>query len=141
MGEQKFFNAVTGKDISFLEGIKVGKRIWNLDNAIWTLQGRHRDMVHFAEFIYREPFVGRGPAVNYYLPCFENGEWTYRKVNGRHLDKEKFEEFKTLYYELEGWDVSTGWPKRSTLEELGLDFVIGKLGEKGRLDRNKPKEV
>ncbi len=60
-GEQKFFNAVTGKDISFLEGIEVGKRIWNLDNAIWTLQGRHRDMVHFAEFIYRQPFVGRGP--------------------------------------------------------------------------------
>ncbi len=63
------------------------------------------------------------------------------KVNGRHLDKEKFEEFKTLYYELEGWDVSTGWSKRSTLEELGLDFVVNELGEKGKLKRNKPKEV
>jgi aldehyde:ferredoxin oxidoreductase len=132
-GEQKFFNAVTGKDISFLDGIGVGKRIWNLDNAIWTLQGRHRDMVHFSEFIYREPFIGDGPPANYYLPWFEDGQWTYRKVNGRYLDREKFEEFKTLYYELEGWDVETGWPKRRTLEELNLAFAADELEEKGKL--------
>ncbi len=132
-GEQKFFNAVTGKEISFLDGIEVGKKIWNLDNAIWTLQGRHRDMVHFAEFIYREPFVGDGPTGFYYLPWFENGKWTYQKVNGRYLDREKFEEFKTLYYELEGWDIDTGWPKRSTLEGLDLDFVADELEENGKL--------
>ena len=132
-GEQKFFNAVTGKNISFLDGIGIGKRIWNLDNAIWTLQGRHRDMVHFSEFIYREPFIGDGPPANYYLPWFEDGQWTYRKVNGRYLDREKFEAFKTLYYELEGWDVETGWPKRRTLEELNLAFVADELEGKGKL--------
>jgi alpha-L-arabinofuranosidase len=35
--------------------IGIGKKIWNLDNVIWTLQGRHRDMVHFADFIYNKP--------------------------------------------------------------------------------------
>ena len=132
-GEQKFFNAVTGKNISFLDGIGIGKRIWNLDNAIWTLQGRHRDMVHFSEFIYREPFIGDGPPANYYLPWFEDGQWTYRKVNGRYLDREKFEAFKTLYYELEGWDVETGWPTRRTLEELNLAFVADELEGKEKL--------
>ncbi len=132
-GEQKFFNAVTGKEISFLDGIGVGKRIWNLDNAIWTLQGRRRDMVHFSEFIYREPFIGDGPTTSYYVPWFEDGQWTYRKVNGRYLNREKFEEFKTLYYQLEGWDVETGWPTRRTLEELNLAFVADELEGKGKL--------
>ena len=90
-------------------------------------------MVHFSEFIYREPFIGDGPPANYYLPWFENGQWTYRKVNGRYLDREKFEEFKTLYYELEGWDVETGWPKRKTLEELNLAFVADELEGKEKL--------
>jgi aldehyde:ferredoxin oxidoreductase len=90
-------------------------------------------MVHFSEFIYREPFIGDGPPANYYLPWFEDGQWTYRKVNGRYLSREKFEEFKTLYYQLEGWDVETGWPKRRTLEELNLAFVADELEGKGKL--------
>ena len=28
------------------------------------------------------------------------------------------------YYELRGWDLQTGLPKKEKLEELGLDFVI-----------------
>ena len=133
-GEQRFYNAVTGKNFSFADGVALGKKIWNLDNAIWTLQGRHRDMVRFEEFIYKEPFVGRGgPDTNYILPWFENGTWSYRKVNGRFLDKQKVEEFKTRFYTLEGWDVATGWPKRSTLESIGLDYVADELEEKGKL--------
>ena len=54
-GEPKFFNAVTGKDLTFAEGMELGKKIWNLDNAIWSLQGRHRDSVHFAGYIYTVP--------------------------------------------------------------------------------------
>jgi aldehyde:ferredoxin oxidoreductase len=38
-GEPKFLNAVTGKKFSFLDGMELGRKIWNLDNAIWTLQG------------------------------------------------------------------------------------------------------
>lgn len=51
-GEPKFFNAVTGAEISFADGIQIGRKIWNLDNAIWALQGRHRDMVKFPDYIY-----------------------------------------------------------------------------------------
>ena len=38
------------------------------------------------------------------------------------------------YYELHGWDIKTSYPKRKTLEKLGLKYIaddlqyIGKLG-------------
>jgi aldehyde:ferredoxin oxidoreductase len=128
--EQQYFNAVTGKRFRFLDGIELGRKIWNLDNAIWTLQGRHRDMVHFADYIYRIPFQGWGG--NYRLPGRKNGKWTYINACGRYIDREKFEAFKTKFYKLEGWDPSTGWPMRRTLESLGLGYVADELGRKGK---------
>ncbi|OGP83627.1 MAG: hypothetical protein A2Z08_10975 [Deltaproteobacteria bacterium RBG_16_54_11] len=128
--EQKFFNAVTGKHFSFLDGIELGRRIWNLDQAIWTLQGRHRDMVHFADYIYQVPYGG---------PCFMtsrvNGAWEYVNISGRCIDKEKFEEFKTHFYHLEGWDPKTGYPSRSTLRSLNLGTVADELEKNGKLGK------
>ena len=132
-GEPRFFNVVTGKKFSFLEGMELGRKIWNLDNAIWTLQGRHRDMVHFSDYIYNVPYGGSGNYAMYHLPGREKGRWDYIRVNGRYLDKAKFEEFKTRFYNLEEWDIRTGWPKRKTLESLGLKFVADELETKGKL--------
>jgi aldehyde:ferredoxin oxidoreductase len=131
-GEPRFLNAVTGKDFSFRDGIEIGRRIWNLDNAIWTLQGRHRDMVHFADHIYKVPYTGLDYP-SYYLPGRRDGEWDYIRVNDRHLDRARFEEFKTEYYTLEGWDVSSGWPTRETLESLDLAHVADTLIASDRL--------
>jgi len=124
-GEPKYLNAVTGRNFSFLEGMELGRKIWNLDNAIWSLQGRHRDMVHFAEYIYKEPFKPNWPSA--WLPGKKDGKWEYIRVDGRHLDKNKFEEFKTRYYQLEGWDTKTGWPKKETLNSFGLSHVAEAL--------------
>jgi aldehyde:ferredoxin oxidoreductase len=131
-GEPRFLNAVTGKNYSFRDGIDIGRKIWNLDNAIWTLQGRHRDMVHFADHIYEIPYRGLDYP-SYHLPGRRNGEWDYICVNDRHLDRAKFEEFKTDYYEPEGWDSRSGWPKRETLESLDLADVADTLGTNGKL--------
>jgi aldehyde:ferredoxin oxidoreductase len=131
-GEPRFLNAVTGKTYSFSDGIEIGKKIWNLDNAIWALQGRHRDMVHFADHIYEVPYSGLDYE-SYHLPGRKNGEWDYIRVNGRKLDRAKFEEFKTEFYKLEGWDASSGWPTRDTLEELNLKYVADELETKGKL--------
>jgi len=57
----------------------------------------------------------------------KDGKWDYISVNGRHLDRSEFEAFKTRYYKLEGWDTSTGWPLRKTLESLGLGYVADEL--------------
>ena len=132
--EPRFLNAVTGKKFTFLDGIELGRKIWNLDHAIWTLQGRHRDMVHFAEYIYSKPSVGVEGLI-LYLTGRENGKWVYFNALGRRMDKEKFEEFKTRFYKLQGWDTSTGYPTRNTLESLGLGYVVDELEEHRKLGK------
>jgi aldehyde:ferredoxin oxidoreductase len=132
--EPKFLNAVTGKNFSFLNGIELGKKIWNLDHAIWTLQGRHRDMVHFADYFYTRPsFTFDGHPE--YMPGLENGKWHCIKTLGRHFDRNKFEEFKSRFYTLQGWETRTGYPTAGTLKSLGLDFVAAELEQNDKLGK------
>jgi len=126
--EPRFYNAVTGKNISYRDGMEIGRKVWNIQNAIWALQGRHRDMVKFADYYYEQP-IGRP----YPAPVFVNGQWTYADMADRKIDRDKFEDLKTIYYSIEGWDTKTGWPTRSTLEGLGLRKVADELQSKGKL--------
>lgn len=125
--EPKFYNAVTGKNLTFADGMALGHKIWTLDKAIWVLQGRHRDQEVFPDYIYDTPSKGM------ILPVFENGRWSYTANAGRKLNRRKFEEWKTKFYEFEGWNVQNGWPKRSTLENMGMRRVADTLQSKGRL--------
>jgi len=134
-GEIKFINAVTGQDMTFEEGVEIGRRIWNLDRAVWVLQGRDRDMELFADYNYE---IGSAPGVTtfeapYTMPVYEDGKWSYKSVTGRILDRAKCEEFKTKFYTLEGWDTANGWPTRATLEELDLGHVADALEKAGKL--------
>ena len=136
-GEVKFINAVVGKDMSFEEGMETGRKIWNIDRAIWILQGRDRKMEVFPPYTYDTPAVpmeGAGglPVI---LPAYENGQWTYKNVTGRMLDRAKVEEWKTRYYKLEGWDPETGWPTRGTLEALDLGHVADELEKNKKLGK------
>lgn len=126
--EALFFNAVTGQSITFEDGLKLGTKIWNLDRAIYTLQGRHRDMEVLSGYVYKVP--NDAP---YAAPIFKDGKWMYDYGIGRVLDEKKFEEWKTKYYTFEGWDSTTGWPKRDTLEELDMGFVADELEKQGKL--------
>ncbi|MBU2551323.1 MAG: aldehyde ferredoxin oxidoreductase [Proteobacteria bacterium] len=132
--EPKFFNAVTGNNFSFLDGINLGRKIWNLDQAIWTLQGRHRDMVHFADFIYTKKGI-HVDLPEAYMPGMEDGVWDYYNYTPRTLDRKKFDEFKTIFYRLQGWDPESGYPTRATLDSLGLGYVAAELDKKGKLGR------
>ena len=49
------------------------------------------------------------------------------------MNKAKFEEWKTKFYDFEGWNTANGWPKRSTLEKMGLKKVADTLQSKGKL--------
>jgi len=131
VAEPKFLNAVTGGDLSFAGGIELGRKIWNLDNAIWTLQGRTRDLVRFAPYIHRTPL--RGTAL---VPGRVNGKWAYINAKGRKVSEEKFEQWKTNFYELEGWDPKTGWPTRKTLAALGLPAVADELDAAGKMGKD-----
>ncbi|MGA1875560.1 MAG: aldehyde ferredoxin oxidoreductase N-terminal domain-containing protein [bacterium] len=126
--EPTFLRAVTGLDLSFEEGMELGRKLWNLDNAIWALQGRHRDMLQFAEYIYTRPFGGQVMPF-YRMPGLDrkDGQWKYLDLAGRWLDRDRFEQWKTAYYLFEGWDPRTGHPERETLEGLGLGYVADRL--------------
>lgn len=127
-GEPNFFNAVTGKKLTFVDGIEIGRKIWNLDRAIWVLQGRHRDMEVLAGYVYNVPT--KEP---YYLPVYENGKWSYSPCLGRVLDRKRSEKWKTKFYDFEGWNGDSGWPKRNTLEDMGLKHVADTLQKNNRL--------
>lgn len=133
--ELQSYQAVTGKSLTYAESIELGRKIWNLDNAIWVLQGRHRDMVKFAPFMNKPRAEGVGGHYDGAYPVYENGSWRQENENlmGMYLDAQGVEDWKTHFYTLEGWNTSTGWPTRSTLNGLGLGNVADALAAAGKL--------
>ena len=115
--------------------MEIGRKVWNMCNAIWVLQGRHRDMVYYADYVHDSGSAGyaglQGPY--YHEPVYENGIWSFKDVYGRNIDRDGFDELKTNFYEVMEWDTSTGWPTRATLEGLDLGFVADKLEAAGKL--------
>ncbi len=69
------------------------------------------------------------------LPVFKNGKWETRTFENMYLDRNGVEQWKTNFYKLEGWDVESGWPRRSTLEDLGLKEVADTLQTSGKLGK------
>ena len=59
----------------------------------------------------------------------KNGEVISRK--GQVLDRQKFEDMKSEFYALRGWDVPSGLPTKAKLQELGLPDVADDLGGRG----------
>jgi len=59
----------------------------------------------------------------------KNGEVISRK--GAVVDWQKFEEMKSKYYRLRGWDVDSGLQTKEKLEELGLGDVAVELAKRG----------
>jgi len=49
------------------------------------------------------------------------------------MDQLRFDKLLDAYYQLHGWDVETGYPKKETLESLDLNLVGEKLESAGKL--------
>jgi aldehyde:ferredoxin oxidoreductase len=92
-------------------------------------------MVEFADIIYTKTPRWGVDVPNAYLPGFENGKWDYYGYSNRTLDKDKFNDFKTRFYQLQGWDTSSGYPTRKALTPLGLGYVADELEAKGKLGK------
>ena len=67
------------------------------------------------------------------MTVYEDGKWKAATLENLYLDKAGVEQWKTHYYKFEGWDPTTGWPTRNTLEDLGLKKVADTLEKAGRL--------
>ena len=46
---------------------------------------------------------------------------------GTVVERDDFEQLKTDFYKLRGWDVATGYPTKATLADLGLNDVAADL--------------
>lgn len=102
------YSAVVGREFSLDDLLLRSEKVWNLTRVIAILRkgiGRKDDNL---------------PARDFEDPVPEGG------TKGTKLDKEKFEEMLSLYYEKRGWD-EDGRPKKEKLIQLELDEAAEKL--------------
>ena len=138
-GEPLFYNAVTGDNKTFADMMWFGKRVYDLQRAIWQLETRTRDDEVFNDYIYEAPHNAKVPntsyEIPYVLPCYDEKKdtWAYKNTSGRKLDRKKVEQVKSYFYQLEGCDTTHGWITRSTLEAEGLGFAADELEQAGCL--------
>jgi aldehyde:ferredoxin oxidoreductase len=98
-------SAVTGwKDFTLAEGLKAGRRIQTLRQAFNIREGANTREWRIPERLAAVPATG--------------------PIAGRKID---FNAMKERGYEALGWDAKTGKPLESTLLELGLKELVGRL--------------
>jgi aldehyde:ferredoxin oxidoreductase len=107
--ESQLFSAATGYPLTEEELNQVGERVWNLARATMVREGRARD----EETFHPSYFTSEG------------GE--------KAVPKSDFENAKTRYYQLRGWDEEKGWPTRERLAHLGLSDIADDLIKKNLL--------
>ena len=110
----EYLEAITGDKQSWEDFYKLGDRIYNLIRAFW---------------IREVPSFGRKwdyPPERWFEEAQSEG-----KVKGMRVDREKYEQMLSWYYELRGWD-QNGIPLKETLDRLGLKDVskeiMGQVG-------------
>jgi aldehyde:ferredoxin oxidoreductase len=124
--ENRIYSAVTGRETDEAGLNTIGERVFNLQRAILTREGRvgrGADRIH--EMFYTVPL--QEAFLNPECLVLGQGEETISR-KGAVVDREQFEAMKTEYYQLRGWDPVTGLQTKSKLHQLGLDDVAVDLG-------------
>ena len=131
--ESQVYSAITGKETDETGLYKKGERIFNLQRAILLRQGwPGRKGDRLLDYYHNVPLRKGELHLNLDgLAPGPNGE-VISKL-GTVVDIDKFEKMKSEYYGLRGWDIETGLPTRSKLEELGLKDVAADLAGRGLL--------
>lgn len=129
--ESRVYSAVTGNEIDEDGLCRIGERVFNLQRAILIREGhRGREDDQLAEFHYTVPVEA-----DYFNPqCLvpgKDGKPISRK--GAVVDRQKFEKMLKEYYQLRGWDVTSGLQTRAKLKELDLDDIGRDLEQMGRI--------
>ncbi len=128
--ESKVFSAVVGIEMDAQRLAEIGERVFNLQRAILLREG-HRAVLDdvLPEEWYTTPLQGHVVDPECLVPGKE-GKPVSRI--GSVIDWTEYERMRTQYYELRGWDITTGLQKRETLQRLNLADIVDDL-EKRRL--------
>ena len=131
--ENEVYSAITGQETDETGLYRKGERIFNLQRAILLRQGwPGRKGDRLLDYYHNVPLREGELHLNAKaLAPGHNGE-VISKL-GTVIDRDKFEDMKSEYYGLRGWDVETGLPTRAKLAELQLDDVADDLDGRGLL--------
>ncbi len=113
----KLIEAITGVKYTWDDLYKAADRVYALMRAYWVREFNgnwSREMDYPPERWFKEGLKS-GP------------------YKGQHLDKEKYDALLSEYYKLRGWS-EKGIPKKETLKDLGLEFVIPELEKATKLE-------
>ena len=134
--ESRILSAVTGMDIDEQGYYLTGERVFNLQRAIQSREGRvGRKDDTLDESNFTEGLVTEEGFFDLFNPEFilpgPGGRLISRK--GAMVDRDKFEKMMDEYYTLRGWDVKTGLQKRERLKTLELSDIIPEIQKRGLL--------
>lgn len=101
--------AATGWDVGVEDVQAIGRRRLNLMRAYNAREGLNRDDDTLPKKLFTKRLNGG-------------------RTDGMVLDPAELEAALTMYFELAGWDVETGTPRRATLEAVGLEWAAEELG-------------
>jgi aldehyde:ferredoxin oxidoreductase len=128
--ESQVLSAITGRDIDEVGLNKFGERVFNLQRSIFLRQGRGgREMDSLLDYLHDEPL----PGIFFNPDCIvpgKDGRIVSRK--GEKIDRKDFENLKSEYYGLRGWDAN-GLPTTERLRELDLADIALDLIARGLL--------
>ena len=100
--------AATGWAVTVDDVQAIGRRRLNLMRAYNAREGLTRDHDTLPKKLFKKPLSGG-------------------RSDGIALDPAELDMAITNYFELAGWDVETGVPRRETLQEVGLGWVAEEL--------------
>jgi aldehyde:ferredoxin oxidoreductase len=112
----ELFSLATGEEMTGDDLLNAGERIHNIGKAFNTL---HADFSRKDD--YPPPRLVREPALS---GCHQ----------GAAIDLRKWDKMLDAYYEIHGWDKSSGKQTRNKLDALGLKAISAKLDEYGKFD-------
>lgn len=102
-------SAATGWDVSVEEMQEIGRRRLNLMRAYNAREGLSRDQDTLPKKLFKNALKGG-------------------RSDGIILEDTELQAGLDMYYEQAGWDVSSGTPTRTTLEDVGLAWAADDLG-------------
>jgi aldehyde:ferredoxin oxidoreductase len=129
--ESQIFSAVTGRKVSPEALDELGERVFNLQRALLLREGwGGREGDHLLNYLFKEPLQ----FVRFNRECIVPGrDGNPVSRRGEMINREEFENLKSEYYELRGWDVTSGFQTKGKLKELEMEDIARDLEGSGLL--------
>jgi len=137
--ESKMYSAVTGHQVDMKELDTLAEGIWHLQRALTIRDWQTKDM-RGAKGYQGGPMGDEGGdfrghdnlATSFFQHPRTQTTFTGQKCYYPPLDRQKYEEAKSMFYREMGWD-HHGAPTRKTLESFDLAQVANELDQSGLL--------